>query len=186
MPGLSDLPTDILVLVYKQLDDIDDALRLRRKCRNLHQVFEPENRLVILKGILSHLDYSPHQDNDSGWMGYKRNTVTALDFLVNDLTCSLHSVPGVGCRWHTIKLLMQFLVHEVFPEMTLVGIGTSETIRICKPNAHPAGSTEIDPATLSYRYEGLEFLADSLTHGTDQNKGDALIWAAVNGLEAVI
>ncbi|PYI09363.1 ankyrin, partial [Aspergillus sclerotiicarbonarius CBS 121057] len=190
MPGLSDLPTDIHVLLYQNLDDIDDALRLRRTCRSLYRAFEPGSRQailrVILRAILCNLDYLSYEDGNDGLHNWKRNTLIALDFLVKDLTRSSHKVPGVVCRWHTIRLLMDVLDYPKTNGIALLPSRYSEGIQISGPDPDPARPTGIDPGTLIYSSNGLQFLADSLLEGTDRDKGDALIWAAVNGLEAVI
>jgi F-box-like len=53
MPGLRDLPAELLLHVYQLLDDIDDALHLARTCNRLYRVFnDPTNGRGILKSII--------------------------------------------------------------------------------------------------------------------------------------
>jgi hypothetical protein len=56
MPGLRDLPAELLLHVYQLLDDIDDALHLARTCNRLYRAFnhfnDPTNGRGILKSII--------------------------------------------------------------------------------------------------------------------------------------
>jgi hypothetical protein len=50
------LPPEIIVWVFKSLDDIDDALHFARCCKYVHCVFDPMSvRLEIFKSIIVRL-----------------------------------------------------------------------------------------------------------------------------------
>lgn len=53
MTHLSQLPTEIILVIYHRLDNIDDVLRLGRSCRRAHVVLNSvAHRLSIFRSII--------------------------------------------------------------------------------------------------------------------------------------
>lgn len=53
MSHLLQLPTKILLQIYKNLSDIDDILRLGRSCRRTHAVLNPvAHRLSVFRSVI--------------------------------------------------------------------------------------------------------------------------------------
>lgn len=53
MPTQLELPTEILLSIFRYLDDLDDVFHLARSCRRLHDVLEGSgNRLHVFRSVI--------------------------------------------------------------------------------------------------------------------------------------
>lgn len=58
MTQLTDLPTELLLNIYEQLENIDDALHLARSCKLMYEVLDPQGHRL---SVFSHIIVSPSQ-----------------------------------------------------------------------------------------------------------------------------
>ncbi|KGO55791.1 hypothetical protein PEX1_062410 [Penicillium expansum] len=138
MDSLSRLPREILLMIFKGLDTIDDTLHLARSCRSMHSIFnESRHRMIIFKsiictspqhkydiqlcllqGVFQNLPSKPSSTPKSLNRRKPQSWGSVLKGLSekNDFTDSM--VWEIVCRWHAMKLLFDLycdpLIRESF------------------------------------------------------------------------
>ncbi|GFF80756.1 hypothetical protein CNMCM6069_004342 [Aspergillus lentulus] len=61
MTSLQSLPAEVILRIFQLLDNIDDALRLGRSCRQLCRILDrPGHRHTIMKSIIQRSEYHKH------------------------------------------------------------------------------------------------------------------------------
>ncbi|KAI9930687.1 hypothetical protein ASPWEDRAFT_171311 [Aspergillus wentii DTO 134E9] len=168
------LPAELLVSIYQAFDDLDDALRLRRSCQHLWQIFDiPENRHAIIKEILKQFDRS-HLINSE--------IEPTVHMLHDEILLPAQTIPDIACRWHTMKIVADYS-------------GSSrdwEIMDFLATLKHELDGADIGEALICAAKEGLDPVVELLLRkGADIEEqpdsfGSALSWAANFGRKRIV
>ncbi|GIJ88171.1 hypothetical protein Asppvi_007089 [Aspergillus pseudoviridinutans] len=155
--SLQSLPAEVTLQIFQLLDNIDDALRLGRSCRQMYRILDrPGHRHTIMKSIIQRSEYHKHDLQLSYLMQFhaecaeiyatqprlpmsgRPNTDMVKSFHEpsRDLLASSLVVAEIVTRWHAMKVLFDLYCKKSVRSSYLADWGTSWN---CSPET--AGSS---------------------------------------------
>ncbi|KAI9837503.1 MAG: hypothetical protein M1819_007153 [Sarea resinae] len=132
---LANLPAELMLLLYRSLENIDDVYHLARSCRRLHDILEAgRNRLVIMRSVILNSEIHKYDVRLCRFIDVNQAHASAITEAADRTTgrpdssvfkacystecrnISDEHVWEIVCRWQGLRLIQDLYLHPIIQQ----------------------------------------------------------------------